>query len=92
MWNAVRCPIKPPASGANLVGHAALGLYFKGTVSEGWYFGTIKEQDKKNKNMLTIKYGTTTEETPLQVRRATPKPPTPGRHSPTLTIWCVCRT
>ena len=71
MWNAVRCPIKPPASGANLVGHAALGLYFKGTVSEGWYFGTIKEQDKKNKNMLTIKYGTTTEETPLQVR-ATP--------------------
>jgi hypothetical protein len=58
-----RCPIKAPPAGSNIAGCTALGMFFKGTVSEGWYFGSVKEQ---HGNTCVVKYGTTVEKTTLK--------------------------
>lgn len=49
--------------GSSIAGCVALGVFFKGTVSEGWYFGSVKEQHGNN---CVVKYGTTVEKTSVK--------------------------
>jgi len=46
-------PFPPPKQGESLLGRQVLGMYEKDTVNEGWYFGSVKEQDG---NKCTIQY------------------------------------
>jgi hypothetical protein len=50
--------------GSSIAGCVALGVFFKGTVSEGWYFGSVKEQHGNN---CVVKYGTTVEKTSVKM-------------------------
>ena len=61
--NAGRCPVSAPEPGSSIEGCVALGMFFKGTVSEGWYFGSVKEQQGTN---CVVKYGTTIEKTTIE--------------------------
>ena len=61
--HAGRCPVGAPEPGSNIEGCVALGVFFKGTVSEGWYFGSVKEQQGTN---CVVKYGTTIEKTSIE--------------------------